>query len=51
MQRNEYVVVYMPFENSDMTLDTLEFGVDEGEALRLFTLLHPVARVVSVTQR
>jgi hypothetical protein len=51
MQRNEFVVVYMPFEGSDMTLESLEFGVDEAEALREFKTVHPTARVKSVTSK
>lgn len=48
MKRSEYVVVYLPFEGSDMTLESLEFGRDEDEALKEFKMLHPAMRVVSV---
>ena len=51
MQRSEFVVVYMPFEESDMTLESLEYGVDEAEALREFRMNHPTARVKEVKSK
>jgi hypothetical protein len=48
MQRSEFVIVYMPFEDSDMTLEQLEFGKDEADALKEFEKTHPVARVKEV---
>jgi predicted DNA-binding protein (UPF0251 family) len=51
MQRSEFVVVYMPFEASDMTLESLEYGVDEAEALREFRMNHPTARVKEVKSK
>jgi len=49
VERNEYVVVYLPFEESDLTVESLEFGKDEEEALNEFKVRHPNARVKSVT--
>jgi hypothetical protein len=51
MRRSEFVVVYMPFEGSDMTLESLEYGTDEAEALSEFKAAHPTARVKSVTSK
>lgn len=51
MIRNEYVIVYQPFETSDMTLEALAFGKDDEEALKEFKMLHPQQYVKSVTKK
>lgn len=51
MKINEYVIVYRPFETSDMTLEALSFGDDEAAALNEFRLLHPTMHVESVKQK
>lgn len=51
MKRSEFVIVYLPFDTSDMELEALSFGKDEEEALREFNSRHPQVRVKSVTQK
>lgn len=51
MERNEYVVVYFPFEGSDMVLESLEYGATDEEALKEFKERHTAARVKSVTRK
>lgn len=51
MERNEYVVVYFPFDGSDMVLESLEYGATDEDTLKEFKERHTAARVKSVTRK
>ena len=51
MQRSEFIVVYMPFDGSDMTLEQFEFGKDEEDALKEFEKTHPGVCVKEVKEK
>ena len=49
--RKTYVVTYLPFEGSDMTLEILEFGKDENEAQKEFEMHHPNFRIKEIKEK
>jgi hypothetical protein len=51
MERSEFVVVYLPFETSDMTLEALAHGATEEDATKDFRTRHPNESIKSVTKR
>lgn len=49
--RKPYIVTYMPFEGSDMTLDLLCFGRNEDDAQKEFLALHPNVRIKEIKEQ
>jgi hypothetical protein len=51
MEMKEFVIVYFPFPESDMTQEAVEFGVDDEDALKAFRKRESLFRVKSVTEK
>ena len=51
LMRKTYVVTYLPFEGSDMTLESLEFGKDENEAQKEFEMHHLNFRIKEIKEQ
>ena len=51
MQLKEYVIVALPFAESDAEATYTEWGVDDEDALKQFRTRYPLWRVKSVTER
>jgi hypothetical protein len=46
--RQAFVVTYLPFSESDLELQTIEYGKDDQEAQKEFEMHHPGLRVKEV---
>jgi len=51
MEMKEFIIVYFPFPESDMTKEASEFGLDDADALKAFRKRNPLWRVKSVTEK
>ena len=51
MKLKEYLIVALPFAQSDATAEYTEFGVNEEDALKQFRVRYPLFRVKEVTER
>jgi len=51
MKLKEYLIVALPFAQSDATAEYTEYGVNEEDALKQFRTRYPLFRVKEVTEK